>query len=130
VACNSRWLLAHVEGVCGGPTPELRFIGGGARSDLWCQIFADVLDRPIARVAQPLEANLRGAALLGFVALGALGVDQLDQVVKTAQRFEPRRENRRVYDELFATFLHLHKTTRGTFARLNGKAAKAAAVTA
>jgi xylulokinase len=120
VACNSRWLLRHVEAVCGGPTPELRFIGGGARSDLWCQIFADVLDRPIARVAQPLEANLRGAGLLGFLALGQLRADDLHQVVKTAQHFSPRRENRGVYDDLFATFLHLHRTTRGTFARLNG----------
>jgi xylulokinase len=119
VACNSRWLLKHVEAVCGGPRDELRFIGGGARSDLWCQIYADVLDRAIVRVAQPQEANLRGAGLLGFVALGDMRVDELDEVVKTEQRFEPRREHRAIYDELYGTFQHLYRTTRGTFARLN-----------
>ena len=43
---------------------ELRILGGGALSDLWCQIHADILNRRIERVADPMYANLRGAALL------------------------------------------------------------------
>lgn len=119
VAFNSKWLLRHVEALIGTRVPEVRFIGGGARSDLWCQIFADVFDRPIVRVADPLAANLRGAGLIGQLALGALAPDDLSDVVKTAQRFEPSRDNRGIYDELFAVFLDLHKRTRSTFARLN-----------
>jgi xylulokinase len=119
VAFNSRWLFRSVEALIGKQVPELRFIGGGAKSDLWCQIYADVLDRPILRVSDPLAANLRGAGLLGFLALGQLGADDLGDVVKTERRFEPQPESRAVYDDLFATFLELHKQNRGTFARLN-----------
>ena len=32
------------------PTRTVRLIGGGAASDLWCQIHANVLDRKVERV--------------------------------------------------------------------------------
>ncbi len=32
-------------------------VRGGAKSDIWCQIFADVLDRTIQRVENPIAAN-------------------------------------------------------------------------
>ncbi|MGH3562889.1 MAG: xylulokinase, partial [Mycobacterium sp.] len=65
VAYNSRWLLGCVDRFTGGRGPtrsSIRIIGGGARSDLWCQIMADVCGRTLERVADPLNAQLRGAA--------------------------------------------------------------------
>jgi len=53
VAFNARWLLDAVEGFVRRPLPALRILGGGASSDLWCQIHADVLGRRIERVAEP-----------------------------------------------------------------------------
>ena len=50
----------------------VRMVGGGALSDLWCQIHADVMDRTIERVEAPLAANLRGAAIFAGLALGAV----------------------------------------------------------
>ena len=70
VAFNARWLLDSVEGFIKRPMPVLRILGGGAISDLWCQIHADILDRRIERVAQPMYANLRGAALFASMSLG------------------------------------------------------------
>ena len=70
VAYNSRWLLETVEKFVGRPFPWLHFIGGGAQSELWCQIMADVLDREIRQVEHPIRANARGAALLAGIALG------------------------------------------------------------
>ena len=64
VAYNSRWLLGYVEKFIGQPFPWLHFIGGGAQSELWCRIMADVLDRAIRQVEHPIRANARGAALL------------------------------------------------------------------
>ena len=65
VALNARWLLRAVERFTRHRLEPIRFIGGGARSDVWCQIFADVLGRAIEQVADPVNANARGAAAGG-----------------------------------------------------------------
>jgi xylulokinase len=47
----------------------LLIAGGGARSDLWCQLRADVLGRPVRRAAAE-EPGIAGAALLAWIGLG------------------------------------------------------------
>ena len=64
VAFNSRWLLKYVEQFIGRRAEAINMVGGGAKSDIWCQIHADVLDRPIRQVKDPMEVNVRGAAVL------------------------------------------------------------------
>ncbi len=44
--------------------------GGGAASDIWCQIRADVLGRPIRRMKM-LDAGVLGAALMAGTGVGA-----------------------------------------------------------
>ncbi|MBW1990290.1 MAG: FGGY-family carbohydrate kinase, partial [Deltaproteobacteria bacterium] len=44
VALNTRWSLGYVDRFIGRRMEPLRFVGGGARSETWCQILADVLD--------------------------------------------------------------------------------------
>jgi xylulokinase len=61
-------LLAEATGHVG----TIRAMGGGARSDLWLQMKADVLGRPVERVACPEAASL-GAAELAMVATGDFG---------------------------------------------------------
>ena len=119
VAYNSRWLLGCVEGFCGRPFPSLNFIGGGARSDLWCQIFADVLNRTIRQVKEPVQANTRGAGLVGAVALGSMTFADVAKRVEIAGTFLPNPANRDVYDILFREFLQFYKRNKGIFGRLN-----------
>jgi xylulokinase len=69
VAANSAWLFGYVEKFTGQTLTPIRLLGGGAQSTLWCQMYADVLDRPVEQVLEPLLAQLRGAALLASVAL-------------------------------------------------------------
>jgi hypothetical protein len=59
---------------------SLNIIGGGANSDLWCQIFADVLNTVIKRVKEPILANLRGTAWLASSALGHISFDDFGPV--------------------------------------------------
>ena len=70
VAHQVRWILEASEKVVRHPLSDLRVIGGGAQSDLWCQIHADVLGRRLHRVDQPLLANLRGGALFAGLVTG------------------------------------------------------------
>jgi xylulokinase len=121
VAYNTRWLLGAVERFVGGPMSSLRAIGGGASSPLWCQILADVLDREIAQVENPVQCNARGAGLLGALGLGRIRLDDIPERVAIARRFQPRREHRRAYDELFSAYLDLYRATKGIFAKLNAQ---------
>ncbi|MCZ7527325.1 MAG: FGGY-family carbohydrate kinase [Acidimicrobiia bacterium] len=118
VALNTRWLLGCVERFCGRPFPSLRFIGGGATSSTWSGILADVLDRPIERVADPFQANGRGAALLAALALGRLDVDEIGRAVQVTETVWPDPAHRRVYDEAYRELRNLYRHNRATHRRL------------
>jgi xylulokinase len=118
VAFNTRWLLGAAEKFVGRRFDRIRIIGGGARSELWCQIHADVLDREIALVEDPVGANARGAALIAAIGLGALRVQEVAATVPVAKVFRPQGSYRARYDELFAGFLELYRSTKGLHARL------------
>jgi xylulokinase len=119
VAYNSRWLLGAVERFIGRPFTGLNMVGGGANSDVWCQIHADVLDRSIHQVKNPILANVRGAALLACVALGRLTFGDIPLRTQIARTYEPNPDNRKTYDELFQEFLNIYKNNKKTFSRLN-----------
>lgn len=116
VALNTSLMLRAVERFVrrGGPRrfDHLNFIGGGARSDLWCQILADVLDRPIHRVADPALANVRGAGLLAAVALGRRRWDDVPELVAIDRRFEPDPATRDVYERASHDLPRLYKGIR------------------
>jgi len=120
VAYNSRWLLDTVERYIKQPLDGLNFIGGGARSDLWCQMHADVCDRVIRRVAEPQHANTRGAAFVAWLALGRQTLDELNRAVTIEREFHPDPAARREYAPLYAEFLKLYKAHKPIHARLNG----------
>jgi len=119
VALNSRWLLRAVERFTRRRLEPIRFIGGGARSDVWCQIFADVLGATIEQVADPVNANARGAAMLAAVALGELTFDQVPERVQVARSYSPDPAAAGLYDELFGEFVGLYRRNRKAHARLN-----------
>jgi sugar (pentulose or hexulose) kinase len=67
IALELRWLLAAMD-LAGSPA-EVRLTGGGARSDAWAQIVADVFQAPIARV-QAIDPGIRGAGAYAWAAIG------------------------------------------------------------
>ncbi len=119
VAFNARWLLGYVDKFAGRSMPELRAVGGGANSAVWCQIHADVLDRRILQVKEPILTGLRGVTFLAAVELGYLDFDDIPARVEIAGIHEPDPERRQVYDRLYQEYLKLHKANRKIYARLN-----------
>jgi sugar (pentulose or hexulose) kinase len=84
---------------------ELVLTGGGSRSRLWRQIHADVLGRPLRRLAQPLPAAL-GAAICAATGLGAFA--DLRAAATAMSRAGPAAEpdpgNQRIYDAAFRAY--------------------------
>lgn len=119
VAYNTRWLLGPVERFIGRRLDVINIAGGGARSALWCQIFADVLGRPIRQVADPVAINARGAGILAAVALGLADFEHMAGLVPTSHLYETNRHHHAVYDRLFQEYLRLYQATKGISRRLN-----------
>lgn len=93
--------------------PELRFCGGGAKSDFWCQLVADVLN---ARVVVPKgqELGALGVALLAGVGAGMYR-DIHDAVEKTfvvKKTFMPRESVSQLYQERFILYRKLRESLR------------------
>jgi len=119
IAFNTRWNMDYVEKFTGRPFDGLHFIGGGARSGIWSRVFADILNRPIHQVEDPLQANARGAAFIASVGMGQISFDDIPQLVKTTGEYLPDNRNRALYDDLYHAFLEIYKRNRTLYDRLN-----------
>jgi xylulokinase len=120
VAYNSRWLLDAYEKFLKRPVPKVRILGGGAQSELWCQIYADVLARPVEQVADPRHAQLRGVALWARVCLGELTLDDVPALTPAAASFTPSA-HAAVYRDGYAEYRKLYGRLKGLYHRLNAR---------
>lgn len=118
VAFNARWLMDAYEKFIKRPVPKVRLLGGGAQSELWCQIYADVLDRPVERVADPRNAQLRGVALWARICLGELTLEDVPARVPVPLAFEPSGDGA-TYAALYAEYRRLFGKLKGLYHRLN-----------
>jgi xylulokinase len=116
VATNSAWLFKYVEKFAGTRLAPLRLVGGGAQSTLWCQIYADTLDREVEQVREPMVAQLRGAALMAGVTLQRHRLSDVATLAPRGELFQPVAEAHGLYhkraQELPDVFQHEKKRQR------------------
>lgn len=120
IAFNTRWLLRPVTKFLGRSVLAINIVGGGAQSDVWCQIFADVLNTQIRQVQYPIYANARGAAWIAAVGMGEVTFADIPQFVTFNRLYEPTPANRELYDERFARFQQIYQQMKGIYKQLNG----------
>ncbi|RJQ74399.1 MAG: xylulose kinase [Desulfobacteraceae bacterium] len=119
VALNQKWALGAVEKFMRRETGPISIVGGGANSDIWCQIHADVLGRPIRQVADPILANARGSAFIAAVALGEMRFEDIPGRIKIKQTYHPNPDHRELYDAMFKEFVNIYHANKEIHARLN-----------
>lgn len=102
--------------------PEVRALGGGARSRLWKQIEADVTGRPVVITKQPDAATL-GAAILAGVGTGrySSASEAAREMVEVADTFEPSKVTAEVYDETYETYKQTYDALCPVFDSLVGQ---------
>jgi xylulokinase len=90
LAFEQRLALEGVEAEAGLRAGELRATGGGAKSDFWCQIVADVTRTPVRRV-RSAEATCLGAGMLAALGSGwfASAADAAAAMTSAGRAFEP-----------------------------------------
>jgi sugar (pentulose or hexulose) kinase len=83
------------------PIRHLVISGGGANSDLFMQIFADIFGVPTSR------NQVKGSAAIGCVINGGMAVnafasyeEAIEKMVRTDDEFIPNNENTRFYNQL------------------------------
>ena len=119
LAYNSRWTREAAEKFIGRRIGSFRFSGGGALSDVWAQIHADVLGVPILQVDDPINTTLLGTAFLAFTVLGYRALVDIPKLVKIKRVYQPDESNRAVYDHLYTQYRELFKRNRKIFKSLN-----------
>jgi len=120
IAFNTRWLLKPVEKFLGRKVESINIVGGGAQSDVWCQIFADVMNVGIRQVADPIYANARGAAWIAGVGLGEIKFSDVPDLVKIRRVYTPLPKNRALFNERFDLFVTIYKQMKSVYKRMNG----------
>lgn len=119
VALNTRWMLEPFARLLGRDAGTITAVGGGAQSDVWCQIMADVTGQPIRQLASPIQANAIGAAFIAGVGLGALKFSDLGHLRQVRRTYEPASALRRLYSDKFETFKEVRTRLAPLYHRLN-----------
>jgi xylulokinase len=94
-------------------TSELTATGGGAKSDTWLQLKADILGIPVVAL-ENAEAGTLGAAINAGVATGAYSshAEGVARHVKIGRRFEPVRSRHDYYRERYEAYRTLYPTLK------------------
>jgi len=97
-------------------------VGGGAKSEEWCQIMADVTGRRIETIERPQDVGAMGAAVVCGVGLGIIeNFEAAADFIRVDKTYEPRAEYREMYDRNFAVFTDLYEKNKKLFRRMNEK---------
>lgn len=96
---------------------QVRVSGGGAKSALWRQIFADVLGVPLVTVTETEGAAYGAALLVGLSAGLWTNADELAKVVSLGDETQPSA-NTGLYADKYALYQSLYPTLKPTFHQL------------
>ncbi len=119
VAYHKRWILEAMEKKI-PRNDSVCFVGGGARSSVWCQVMADVLGRTVRTVKYPQDIGTAGAAVVCAVGLGLLNrFEDAKPMIPMGETYQPRPGTRKVYERNFRVFTGLYKANRHLFRALN-----------
>ncbi len=90
--------------------------GGGAKSDFWAQILADILKAPIFRLEVD-EGPSFGSALLAMVGTGRFSSVQeaVKATLKLKDEIQPNPKNSEHYDTLYAKWRSLYPSLKEKF---------------
>ncbi len=100
-----------------GEVHRISLSGGGARSTLWPQVFADVFGCPVVVPSGAEDAGLVGAFVIGAKAMGWLS-DYVPPAREEAAVFDPVAGRKAAYDAAYGVFRGLYPALRGSFAAL------------
>lgn len=119
VAYNVRWLLE----ACEKKIPlqkSVRMVGGGAKSEIWCQIMSDITGRTIETIDNPQNVGSAGAALTSAIGSGIIkSFKDVKQLIPIKLIYNPRKECQSLHERNFSVFKQLYDNNKKLYKILN-----------
>ena len=84
-------------------------LGGGSKSDVWCQLKADATGVPVSVMSTTESSACLGAAILAGVSSGIWESPEkaADMIVKAKLTYTPDRDVKEIYDKLYEKTMKL-----------------------
>ena len=99
---------------------ELILTGGGAKSDYWAQLYADVFDLPTSRSSVMQNTATLGAAVIGMVGVGIhSSFDCVKSAFKDKNVLPPQKEKAMFYQKRLKAFAELLSAQASVYALTN-----------
>lgn len=120
VAFGLKDMFELMKGVGLGSIEQVRVSGGGAKSSLWRQILADVLEAELV-TTNTTEGAAYGAALLAGIGAGVWPDADIAcaQTIIITDRVTPKAENIARYRSVYEQYKNLYPTLKSTFHALS-----------
>ena len=123
--------IAHaiLEGICyemfdilkmqeefSGPVKTVRLSGGVSKSDMWCQMFADVFNKPV-ELTEVKETAALGAAMYAGVGIGVYNSceDAVAKCVRIEKTYEPNPESVKAYAAAYERWNRAFEALNGAY---------------
>jgi len=116
-----RWSLEKYHSVHGCLPDEIRAVGGGAQSEVWMQMLADIIHTPVRVPDNPRYVGTMGSCYCAMVGLGLLkDYSSVEAHAKAGRLFTPIDEHKAVYDRQFDLYKALYPALKPLYVQANG----------
>jgi len=119
VSFSLRDILTRVRNL-GANVTTARIIGGGAKSPLWCQMCADILQLKVEKM-QSEEGPAFGAAILAMVGAGAYASveDACTDLIKITETFTPNGTAVANCNKRYPVYVGLYSALKDSFREIS-----------
>ncbi|WP_337596147.1 xylulokinase [Ruthenibacterium lactatiformans] len=108
--------IRYCESDCGLKISRLGANGGGALSDHWMQMMADIAGIPVYRAKGARHAGAFGIGVAAMVGLGVFSFSDISKIVGVDKEFEPRKEYAAMYEDSYHRFFELYDALKNLYA--------------
>ncbi len=112
------YIIKEALGAAGTAPTHVALSGGGSRSELWCQIIADVTGVPTTRM-EDSQVGAKGAHIYASVFSGRFSTfrEATDALVRTGETFTPQANLESLHQQRFELFLDLRRAVSALWMR-------------
>ncbi|RPD99709.1 carbohydrate kinase [Candidatus Pantoea deserta] len=122
ICFTHRHNIERLNALSGTTLDHIRVVGGGAVSDVWMQMLADILQIRIQIPEAPRYTGTLGAYYCAAIGLGWLeSLAEVADNISIQKEFLPNPANRDAYDRHYRIYMKIHPALKDIHRELNGE---------